>query len=52
MYQNIFHEPLQVCSQNPKTGFNRDGYCHPDQNDIGSHLVCAKMDSKFLNFYS
>jgi hypothetical protein len=50
MNQNIYNKPLKVCSVNPITGYNRDGYCNPDENDDGKHLVCAKMDKQFLDF--
>ena len=48
--KNIYNKPLKICSTNPMTGYNRDGYCRPDVNDYGSHLVCAKMDKQFLDF--
>ena len=43
-------KPLQVCSLNPLTGYQRDGYCSPLDNDMGKHLVCAKMTPKFLKY--
>ena len=48
--KNIHNKTLKICSKNPLTGYNRDGYCRPDNNDHGSHLVCAKMDKEFLVF--
>ena len=48
--KNIYNKPLKICSTKPMTGYNRDGYCRPDQTDYGSHLVCAKMDKQFLDF--
>lgn len=48
--ENIKNKPLEVCSLNPITGYNRDGYCRPMEGDYGSHLVCAKMDKDFLDF--
>ena len=48
--KNIYNTKLEICSTNPMTGYNRDGYCRPDENDYGSHLVCAKMNKKFLDF--
>ena len=48
--KNVLDKPLQKCSTNPITGYNRDGYCKKNNNDMGSHLVCAKMNKKFLNF--
>ena len=48
--KNIYNKKLNLCSKEPLTGFNRDGYCSTDYFDIGSHLVCAKMDKQFLDF--
>ena len=48
--KNINNKTLKTCSLKPVTGFNRDGYCRPIIGDYGSHLVCAKMDKKFLNY--
>ena len=28
----------------------RDGCCHTDQFDAGSHVICAKVTVEFLNF--
>jgi uncharacterized protein (DUF2237 family) len=32
------------------TGFFRDGCCDTEQEDIGSHTVCAVMTAAFLAF--
>ena len=48
--KNLNNKTLKLCSLNPLTGFNRDGYCKPDNNDHGNHLICAKMNKKFLNY--
>ena len=50
MYKNIYNKNLQICSTNPMTGYHRDGYCRPNINDRGKHLVCAKMDENFLEY--
>ena len=47
---NIFNEPLEECSKEPKTGFFRTGCCETDAQDIGTHTVCAIMDKEFLQF--
>ena len=44
------NKKLKICSLNPKTGYMRDGYCRPIYSDLGKHLVCAKMDKKFLDY--
>lgn len=48
--RNIFGEPLVPCSFSPLTGWFRDGCCKADQNDSGSHLVCAIVTAEFLAF--
>ena len=50
MYKNYFNKTLKKCSVNPMTGYNRDGYCRPDKRDHGKHLVCAKVNKKFLDY--
>jgi len=47
---NVLGSPLQPCSYDPLTGWYRDGCCHTDDQDAGSHLVCARMTLAFLNF--
>ena len=47
---NVLGEPLQPCSYAPLTGWWRDGCCHTDAQDTGSHVVCARMTMVFLNF--
>jgi hypothetical protein len=43
-------KPLEVCSLNPITGYDRDGYCKNNANDSGTHVVCAKLTDDFLKF--
>jgi len=47
---NIFGEPLKTCSNEPVTGFFRDGCCNTDEQDFGMHTVCAVMTDEFLAF--
>ena len=47
---NVFGEPLIPCSFDPLTGFFRDGCCKTNEEDIGSHLVCAIVTDSFLQF--
>jgi len=47
---NIFGEPLKTCSNDPVTGFFRDGCCNTDEQDFGMHTVCAVMTDEFLAF--
>lgn len=48
--KNILGKKLQLCSKNPLTGFMRDGFCKTDKNDHGTHIVCAIVTQKFLDF--
>ncbi len=48
--KNVFGEPLAACSNNPLTGFFRDGCCNTHEQDIGSHTVCAVMTADFLAY--
>jgi len=47
---NVLGTPLQACSYDPLTGWMRDGCCHTDDQDAGSHVICAKVTVEFLNF--
>ena len=46
---NVYGEPLEVCSLNPITGWFRDGFARTDENDFGSHTVCATMTEEVRN---
>jgi hypothetical protein len=47
--RNVLGTELVPCSFDPLTGFYRDGCCHTDAQDGGSHLICAKITVGFLN---
>jgi uncharacterized protein (DUF2237 family) len=47
---NVLGGPLQACSFDPLTGFFRDGCCHTDDNDHGTHVVCARVTADFLAY--
>ena len=47
---NVLGDPLRSCSDDPVTGYFRDGYCNTCQQDAGSHTVCAEMTEEFLVF--
>ncbi len=47
---NVLGEPLEPCSDDPLTGFFRDGACNTCAEDRGSHTVCAQMTAEFLAF--
>ncbi|KEQ12160.1 DUF2237 family protein [Endozoicomonas numazuensis] len=48
--KNVLGEPLQPCCLDPVTGIFRDGYCHTNENDIGHHVICARLTKDFLEF--
>ena len=47
---NVLGEPLAPCGLDPVTGFYRDGCCNTGYEDVGIHVVCAKMTPEFLAF--
>jgi len=47
---NVFGKTLKICSDDPLTGFFRDGCCNSSINDHGEHTVCAIVSDKFLKF--
>ena len=47
---NVLGQPLETCSQDPVTGFYRNGCCDTSDADQGSHTVCAVMTEGFLAF--
>jgi hypothetical protein len=48
--RNVLGGVLQSCSEDPVTGFFRNGCCDTSADDIGSHTVCAVMTAEFLAF--
>ena len=48
--KNVLGEKLESCSMNPVTGWYRDGCCNTDEVDHGVHTVCARVDTKFLEW--
>lgn len=47
---NVFNEALDSCSDQPLTGFFRDGCCNTSDQDVGSHTVCVQVTADFLEF--
>ena len=47
---NVLGGALAPCSQNPLTGYFRDGSCNTCAEDEGSHTVCAVMTAEFLAY--
>ena len=48
--KNVFGEPLITCSNNPITGYFRDGCCNTDNTDVGEHTICIVATEEFLKF--
>ena len=47
---NVLGETLALCGLDPVTGFYRDGCCNTGYEDVGIHVICAKMTREFLAF--
>lgn len=48
--KNVFGEEIETCSENPMTGYFRDGCCRSDDQDLGMHVVCTEVTEEFLEF--
>lgn len=48
--RNVLGGPLEPCSLEPRTGFFRDGCCNTGPEDVGLHVVCARVTRAFLEF--
>lgn len=47
---NVLGQPLEPCCFKPLTGFFRDGFCRTNEQDRGSHVICAEVTEQFLQF--
>ena len=47
---NVLGGRLEPCSVEPRTGFFRDGCCNTGPEDLGLHVICARMTAAFLAF--
>jgi uncharacterized protein (DUF2237 family) len=47
--RNVLGDDLEPCSEDPLTGWFRDGSCNTDPEDVGSHTICAVMTREFLD---
>jgi len=47
---NVHGEPLEPCSFDPETGYERDGFCRVVPGDRGRHWVCAVVTEEFLEY--
>jgi uncharacterized protein (DUF2237 family) len=50
MQQNVLGTELQPCSEDPETGYLRDGNCTAVARDPGRHEVCAVLTDEFLQY--
>jgi len=48
--KNVLGGELAACSNQPLTGFFRNGCCETSAEDVGMHTVCAVMTAEFLAF--
>jgi uncharacterized protein (DUF2237 family) len=48
--QNVLGTELEPCSEEPLTGYRRDGCCHHLPEDTGRHEICAVMTAEFLTY--
>lgn len=49
MERNVLGDPLEPCSVDPLTGWLRDGTCATNEQDLGSHTICAVVTAEFLD---
>ena len=47
--KNVLGTELQSCSEDPMTGFYRDGCCNTGAEDRGLHTVCVRVNAEFLS---
>jgi len=47
---NVLGTELAPCSEDPMTGYLRDGCCRDLPSDAGRHEICAVMTEEFLQF--
>src|SRR5262245_33079261 len=47
---NVFGDAMRPCSEDPLTGFYRNGCCSTGAEDRGRHVVCVEVTADFLAF--
>lgn len=50
MANNVFGTDLKPSSNDPLTGFFREGSCNTSDEDFGSYTVCVILTEEFLRF--
>ena len=48
--KNVLGGELEICCLSPLTGYSRNGKCETGPDDLGSHVVCARVTEPFLAF--
>jgi len=48
--RNVLGGALESCCTSPMTGFYRTGRCETGPQDVGLHVVCARVTAEFLAF--
>jgi hypothetical protein len=48
--KNVYGKELQPCCYKPLTGYFRDGICRTNQQDVGTHVICAEVTDEFLQY--
>ena len=48
--RNVLGGELELCGDDPVTGFYRDGCCRTGPADFGSHTICAVVTAEFLEY--
>ena len=49
-FNNVLGGRLELCSEEPLTGFYRNGCCQVGPDDRGVHAVCARVTEEFLRY--
>jgi hypothetical protein len=47
---NVLGGELLACCFDPLTGYFRDGSCRTTEDDLGTHVICARVTAEFLAF--
>jgi uncharacterized protein (DUF2237 family) len=48
--KNVLGAELESCCTSPMAGYYRSGRCDTGPDDVGLHVVCARMTAEFLAF--
>jgi len=48
--RNVLGAALESCCNSPVAGFYRTGRCDTGPDDVGLHVVCARVTAEFLAF--